>query len=231
VANKITLTDEMEKYLKKLMDQNPPLTINRIRTVFNKEFNKNYAHQTIVNKIREVCKKEGKKDNRVYESTEIEEQTDYVEEVLSSDQYKVDFDNDPSKLILSNEKNRKKTTRKKQVLDESIVNYFYNYMTNLNKNIKALDSKMNKIVNFINKFEEENSPEKFKQFSDDFIRIYAGARNKDSVNINAEIKQRVIKEMKKIYKIRKNQSLAINTALLVALYNPPDKPTQDKNKK
>jgi hypothetical protein len=37
--------------------------------------------------------------------------------------------------------------------------------------------------------------------------------------------------MEKIYKIRKNQSLAITTALLVALYNPPDKPTQDKNKK
>lgn len=152
----------MEKYLKKLVDQNSPLTINRIRTMFNKEFNKNYAHQTIVNKIREVCKKEGKKDKRVDESIEIEEHTDSVEEVLSSDQYKVDFDNDPSKLILSNEKNHKKITKKKQVLDESIVNYFYNYMTNLNKNIKALDSKMNKIVNCINKFEEENFPEKLK---------------------------------------------------------------------
>ncbi|QZY56489.1 hypothetical protein [Crassaminicella profunda] len=222
MGNEITLTDEMEDYLKNLVNQNKPPTPNKIKSMINKEFDKNYAYNTILNKIREVCKKEWKKDQRVYESIETEEGYDGFKSEDTPAQFQLDFDNDPSKLIPSKKKPHKKTTKKKHVLDENIVNYFYNYMTNLNKNIKALDSKMNKIVNFINKFEEENSPEKLKQFSDDFIRIYAGARNKDSVNINAEIKQRVIKEMEKIYKIRKNQSLAINTALLVALYNSSD---------
>ncbi|WP_053957614.1 hypothetical protein [Inediibacterium massiliense] len=230
MANKITLTDEIKKYLKKLVDQNPPLTTNRIKIMFNKEFDKNYARQTIVNKIREVCKKKCNTPRK--EDMGIDKNTDYKNHNSILDgQVKMIFDENNNGYLSDPLKDTSQKSTKKKASMKSNTDHIMNYLLTLDKNIKPLDSKMNKIVNFINKFEEENSPEKLKQFSDVFIRIYAGTRNKDSVNINAEIKQRVMKEMEKIYKIRKNQSLAINTALLVALYNPQDRGNQDKNEK
>jgi len=98
------------------------------------------------------------------------------------------------------------------------LNQILNYLETLNKNICSLNSRLNKIENYIQK----NSPQKKKESTQNFIDIYSSNRKRESVNINSDLKSKIIKKMEKDKEIFGNQSLAINTALLIALYNEED---------
>jgi len=66
---------------------------------------------------------------------------------------------------------------------------------------------------------QSNNPyEKVQKFADELIDIYANEKSKKSVNINPLINDRIIEAMHKKYNISNNNALAINTALLLALY-------------
>ena len=68
---------------------------------------------------------------------------------------------------------------------------------------------------------KQKNVEKFDLLAKDFINIYTSEKSKKSIYINSEIRNRITKKMEDMeepYKVVKNDSLAINVALLIALF-------------
>jgi len=99
------------------------------------------------------------------------------------------------------------------------------YLKSLHKSMMLLDesnrnlsNRITKLENKITEMQSNNPYEKVQKFADDLINIYANEKSKKSVNINPLINDRIIEAMHKKYNISNNNALAINTALLLALY-------------
>ncbi|MTI47598.1 MAG: hypothetical protein FH761_07135 [Firmicutes bacterium] len=98
-------------------------------------------------------------------------------------------------------------------------NLLLNSLDTLNNNIKRIETRLKKVENFMSALKTNNPYNKIREMTDDFISIYASEKDKKSVNINTEIRDRVLKQISQSYGIKNNASLAINTALLISLYN------------
>lgn len=87
----------------------------------------------------------------------------------------------------------------------SMLECLYNETKNI---IKAMDKKNKQDSASINNLIE----------IDEVIKLYTSSKNKKSININLELKDKVIEFIYEKYKFKDNESLAINIALLLALY-------------
>ena len=99
------------------------------------------------------------------------------------------------------------------------------YLKTIHKGIMQLDesnrnlsNRLNKLENKISEMQINNPYVKVQKFADDLIDIYANEKSKKSVNVNPLINDRIIEAMARKYNITNNNSLAVNTALLLALY-------------
>ena len=91
-------------------------------------------------------------------------------------------------------------------------------ITHLDESNRNLSSRLTKLENKISEMQSNNPYVKVQKFADDLINIYANEKSKKSVNVNPLINDRIIDAMAKKYNITNNNSLAVNTALLLALY-------------
>lgn len=116
----------------------------------------------------------------------------------------------------------------------------YNYTSTVNKNVKYVKSELNEIKNKslpnlnskideIKKWLEDNLElltNEYIIYSENistFIQIYACDKNRKSVYINQEILNKLNKKMKDEYNIINNDSKAIDTAMLIALFSSKKK--------
>ena len=81
------------------------------------------------------------------------------------------------------------------------------YLSNLRRQVIALDSKISKT----------RSNDSINEKVEEFIRIYADIRERNSVNLNIKLKEEIQLYAKEKYGITNNLSDAINLALFVAL--------------
>lgn len=92
----------------------------------------------------------------------------------------------------------------------------------MNKKVKDLQKSIDSI-------KKDNPYDKLYILINELINIYASEKRKKSVNINSKILDKTLKLMKKKFNIRNNKSLAINTALLIALYQSNFDKTDDED--
>ena len=81
-----------------------------------------------------------------------------------------------------------------------------------------LEKGIEDIKKALNRIESDNPKEKLINLSSDFVKIFASEKSKASVSINSELKEKIKKFIEESYGIKDNDSLAINIALLLALY-------------
>ncbi|MCT4606822.1 MAG: hypothetical protein N4A64_12105 [Marinisporobacter sp.] len=123
------------------------------------------------------------------------------------------FKNNHSTELKDNKKENDNTSKNPST-DSNNSSQILNYLQTIDKNLHCINTRLTRIENYI----EKNSPQAKKDFSEAFIEIFASSKERESVNINSKLKKRIIEKMAKSKNITHNQSLAINTALLIALY-------------
>lgn len=95
-----------------------------------------------------------------------------------------------------------------------------NEIKKLYSSIESLENNVDSLKEDLNTSKQKNV-EKFDLLAKDFINIYTSEKSKKSIYINSEIRNRITKKMEAMeepYKVVKNDSLAINVALLIALF-------------
>lgn len=93
-----------------------------------------------------------------------------------------------------------------------------NYLETIYKNVNDLNRKIKEIQKSLDLIKKDNPYKKLDILSNELITIYASEKRKKSVNINSKILDKTLEVMKDKLNIKNNKSLAINTALLIALY-------------
>ncbi|MFT9493536.1 hypothetical protein, partial [Anaerosolibacter sp.] len=104
---------------------------------------------------------------------------------------------------------------------DTIINFIKDISASIDElkvSFKNLNSRIDEIDHRLNEIRLDAPYEKVREFADELIEIYANEGNKKNVNINPAINRKVLDMMHKKYNISKNNSLAINTALLMSLY-------------
>ncbi|WP_053956033.1 hypothetical protein [Inediibacterium massiliense] len=117
-------------------------------------------------------------------------------------------------IELKDNKKENNDTSQNTSTDSNNSSQILNYLQTIDKNLHCINTRLTQIENYI----EKNSPQAKTDFSEAFIEIFASNKERESVNINSKLKKRIIEKMAKSRNITHNQSLAINTALLIALY-------------
>lgn len=82
---------------------------------------------------------------------------------------------------------------------------------------KSLDE-LNRKIDNIDKFIEENNPIKQNESIEVMSKMLSSDSHKKSINLNKEIEKMILKKMEEKYGIKNNFSKAINTALFLSLY-------------
>lgn len=104
----------------------------------------------------------------------------------------------------------------KQILD--ICYLIKNEVKNLSSRINSLEKHCLELKDDLAKNKQQNK-DVIYSLASEFITIYSSEKNKKSIYINNKIIGKIVEKMKnKPYNIEDNDSLAINTALLMALY-------------
>ncbi|QZY53897.1 hypothetical protein [Crassaminicella profunda] len=198
MSNKKTLSPQSAVKLKELVQNNTnPREISRILA---DEYNEHYCYQTITRKIKKLYNK--------YWDTQAKPKK-YKPILDGPIQYSF-FEGDAH-----NSKNfTTKSDEPEQTPSDKTDSTILDYLKSIDKKLSYLDTRLTRIENFI----EKNSSQAKKDLTNSFIEIYSCNRKRESVNINAKIKKRIIEKMAQTKNITHNQSLAINTALLIALY-------------
>lgn len=95
---------------------------------------------------------------------------------------------------------------------EDLINTILQKTYRLEKGVEDIKKALSRI-------EVDNPKEKLINLNNDFVKIFASEKSKASVSINSELKEKTKKFIEEAYGIKDNDSLAINIALLLALYN------------
>lgn len=187
--------------LKKLVDNN--INPNKIIKELEEKFGEKFSYQTIKKKIEKLFNKYWDKKEKKYK-------------IILQPQSQISFfeknSNDAGNSHASSNTN-KQTIIKNITKSTSLT--VLDYLREIDKKLDYLNSRLTKIENYI----EKNSPQAKKELVESFIDIYSSNKDRETVNINSELKKRIIEKMGQKRNIHGNQSHAINTALLIALYN------------
>lgn len=202
-----------EKFLDKL---NP----NKVSKLFNNKFKTIYTYGSFQTMIRKEYHVAWDTKEKKYFSTDhvngiihLENQNfnkNYIHMInlLHADEIKA-----RNSVNLTTEE--KEYSKRKDETVQTDLDTILNHLQTLNKEIGFLRAKLNKIENYF----KDNSPQKRKELTEEFVKIFSSNSKRESVNINAEIKRRIISKMAEQKNISNNQSASINTALLIALFN------------
>ncbi|MTI71431.1 MAG: hypothetical protein FH751_14390 [Firmicutes bacterium] len=209
MGNRRRLSNEEIDFLKEMVNaKNNP---NWISSKYEEKFGKSIAYRTIINKIEEYCNMSWGPKSRAYSAIEkFEDTSSNINGVQTTM-----FESIPNSDAIPNntpKDNPDKKHKNNPISEESTV---INYLKSIEKEITNMNSRLSKIESYI----EKNSPKKKKELVDSFIDIYSSNNNRVSVNINSKLKEKIISHINTGKKKNINQSHAINTALLKALYS------------
>lgn len=192
---------------------------NKAYQLYNDEFKTSYNYGSFLTMIKRIYHVAWDKDKKKYYSL------DYVKDTVNSNNHENKNYNHIIDLLHGDEIKTKDSVNLKSEdradlntctkADHADLDTILNYLQTLNKEIGLLRTKLNKIENYF----KDNSPQKRKELTEEFINIFSSNSKRVSVNINEEIKNRIIKKMDVQKQIKNNQSAAINTALLITLFN------------
>jgi len=91
-------------------------------------------------------------------------------------------------------------------------------LDNINLQLAELSVRMEKVEKLAKEIKLDNPYGKNLSLSRDFLNIYLSKKKKKAITINKEIIHRVIKHMEEHHNIAENESMAIDAALLLSLY-------------
>lgn len=91
-------------------------------------------------------------------------------------------------------------------------------LDSINLQLNELNSRVEKAEKLIHEIKLDNPYGKNISLSKDFLNIYLSKKKKKAITINKEIIHRVTKHMKEHHNITENESMAIDAALLLSLY-------------
>jgi len=100
----------------------------------------------------------------------------------------------------------------------SKTDYLMKTLENINLQLSELSNRLEKVELLINEIKLDNPYGKNLSLSKDFLNIYLSKKKKKAITINKEIIHRVIKHMEEHHNIAENESMAIDAALLLSLY-------------
>jgi|GEM_PF-3872967 len=196
------LTEEQLKFINNaIMENKNP---NKIRDELKNKFNKDITYYLIKQFILRELKKEWKE--KAWK--DVVEQKGPSEGDSLKTNNETSTNNDYSLPSMSNEENLDISLESNHL--QTILKVLY-HIENQNKEIiKSIASLNQKLDSHLNNHKEQ---------IDNFIQIYSSETIKTTLNLNKKIKDEIDKLIGNQYKIKKNDSKLINTALLIALFN------------
>lgn len=187
---KISLTEDQELFVKKLLNQN--ISLENIKDKLIEEYPKfKIGIDTLRSLVKDDLKMKWNYRTRKWEpkpNTENDTQEKKVE------------------LPPYQEKN-KNTKESNTLLFEELKNDISSVLTE----IDGIRKDITEIKNILIK---ENPKKKITQIANDIVELYADKRERTSININTKILDLIKKLAEEKYGIKNNKSDAINTALL-----------------
>jgi len=196
MSNVRQLPDKEFNRLLELVNQD--INPNKINKIFEEEFGKGIPYGTVLNKVKILFSKQWNSKAKSY--VIISEDNPQCS-MMEGDAY--NYNNINKTNDITNSEGFKN-------MDTDILSY----LKSIDKNIALLNTRLTKLEGYI----EKNSPQAKKDLVNSFIDIYSSSKDRDSVNINSELKKRDIEKMAQNKNIHGNHSHAINTALLIALF-------------
>ncbi|KNY24781.1 hypothetical protein [Pseudobacteroides cellulosolvens] len=213
----ITIDPETLSIIEKMINQN--FNLNKITNVLKKDRNISLSNTTVGGIVKRNFQKVWDKELKLWVELRIDPKG-----FTSNSQIGIDdifqFTSSPEKkdnnmLLIKSEPSSghsKETQVNSNPKLEDLINTILQKTYRLEKGVEDIKKALSRI-------EVDNPKEKLINLNNDFVKIFASEKSKASVSINSELKEKTKKFIEEAYGIKDNDSLAINIALLLALYN------------
>jgi hypothetical protein len=206
--------------IQKMLDNN--LNLNQIANALKKEKNLCYTYTTVRGIIQRNFYKDWDKENKRWIKSQNNPKPlkGYIEGQLEL--------SDTKEIEKPLTVNKPKETLKSHVPIQSVQSEISIEKSDSQQNPETglailqkmyrLQKDVEDIKKLLLQLQRDNPKNRVIEVTDEFFKIYASDKNKSSVSINTELRDKVKKLMEEAYGIKDNDSLVINLALLMALY-------------